>query len=314
MHMSQVSEPASKQDKSDNQASLERMPDTEGAVSFVDNRASTVAQSKLANTMKASSSMALQRKSLGGMFGAPLKPVQVKTAIAQRAIAEGSEEIKPGEKYQSPTQTGASSITKLYSQAYEAQFELFAKTKEVASITKGAPSFPPGLKDLNTAKDKVLREYGEDASKIVDLVRATIVYKDVAALLKAMPVIQGQFNIVRLKNKFMNVTPSGYRDINMNVQFSNGHIGELQLNLTEVLALKEAQHKEVYEVERAELQKVGGDKGKLPAEVKAKLDALEAESLIKFDAAMAKAGSKEDEEKLKGIKEVGVKAVGDKKP
>jgi len=299
--MSQVSEPANKQDRSENQASLERMPDTEGVASFVDNRASTVAQNKLANAMK-TSSMVRQHKALGG------KPLQAKTAVAQRDIATGSEEMKPGEKYESPTQDlGSGGIIKLYGQALQAQIELFDKTKAIASKTKGAPSFPPGLKDLTTAKEKVAREYGGDPSKIVDLVRSTIVYADVPALLTAMPQIQSQFTIVRLKNKFMNVTPSGYRDINMNIQLSNGHIGELQLNLTEVLALKAAQHKDVYEVERAAMEKYGKEKGSWPPEAKAKMDALEAECRIKFDAAMAKAGSKEEEQKLQGIKEVGIK-------
>lgn len=306
--MSQVSEPASKQDKSENQASLERMPDTEGAVSFVDKRASTVAQNKLADTMKAASSMALQRKAFGGTFGAQLKPVQAKTAIVQRAIAEGSEEIQPGEEYVSPTQNAEKGKTaKLYGQAFEAQSELFEKTRTVAAMTKGVPSFPPGLKDLRTAQEKVKREYGDETSKIVDLVRSTIVYEDVTALVKAMPQIQSQFTIVRLKNKFMNVTPSGYRDINMNVQFSNGHIGELQLNIKEVLALKEAQHKDVYEVERAVMNQYGKEKGKWPPEAKEKMDALEAECRIKFDAAMKKADPNGDAEKLKGIKEVGIR-------
>lgn len=306
--MSQVSEPASKQDKSENQVSLERMPEAEGVASFMDKRASTVAQNKLADTMKASSSMALQRKSFGGTFGAQLKPVQAKTAVVQRAIAAGSEETKPGEKYVSPTQdVDKKDIIKLYGQALQAQIELYDKVKSVAAKTNGTPSFPPALKELGTAKRKVEKEYDNNASKICDLVRATIVYKDVPALLKAMPEIQAQFTIARLKNKFMNVTPSGYRDINMNIQLSNGHIGELQLNLTEVLALKEAQHK-VYEEERVIVDKYSADKGKWPEEVRTKMEVLEAESRAKFDAAMARAGSKEDEQKMKGIKEVGIRA------
>jgi hypothetical protein len=300
--MSKVNDSHNAQQQSKAAASGERAPGVEGLSEFQDNRESTFAQLKLADAIASSPPMVRQRESVRGIFGGTAQ-LKGNPAVVQRDIAAGSEELQPGGQYDKPKQNvEKNQVIKLYGQAWEAQGELFAKTRAVAAATDGKPSFPPGLKDLETSKDKIAREYGGDASQIVDLVRSTIVYKDVAALLKAMPEIQSQFTIARLKNKFMTPVPGGYRDINMNVQMSNGHIGELQVNLEGIVELKAPYHK-VYE----EVRVLPQDRGTWAPEVKEKIDKLEAEWAQKFEDAMAKSGTPEDQEKLRNIKEVGIK-------
>jgi hypothetical protein len=51
------------------------------------------------------------------------------------------------------------------------------------------------------------------------------------------------------KDRFKNPTPGGYRDLMLNVEFPNGHIGELQLHVKPMLKAKETGH-DLYDVVR----------------------------------------------------------------
>jgi len=101
------------------------------------------------------------------------------------------------------------------------------------------------MKDQGRAKDKADQEYDGDVSKLLDIVRATLVYKDCAGVLAALDAIQANksIQIARAKNK-MDANGRGalgYGDVTLNLQI-NDHICELQLQVEAMAQIKPALH------------------------------------------------------------------------
>lgn len=153
----------------------------------------------------------------------------------------------------------------VYAQAREAHAELSAwldEGKGVASQLgytnmKGTPShvatdeykrpggmlFIAPMKGEDRAKEKVENDYRGDWSRLKDIVRATIAvdnFRQMGEFLKKMQ--ESGVKIEKVKNRFMNPTKEGMRDILMNVRFSNGHVGELQVHLKPLLVAKNEGH------------------------------------------------------------------------
>jgi len=197
----------------------------------------------------------------------------------------------------SPTQstaglTGdvAGDLDILYKQAAEAQEELYAKVTTIASETGGEAKLPQALKGRERATEKTMADYKGDASKLVDLVRASIVYKSFPELMGGLDICNRNLTLVREKNRFAQPTPAGYRDILLNVKLSNGHIAELQLHLTQILAVKSgAGHKIYEEVRKIEAIAQTADRA-LTGEERAKIEQLNAEAKALYDQALASAG------------------------
>ena len=55
--------------------------------------------------------------------------------------------------------------------------------------------------------------------------------------------------IIRVKNKF-NKSYNGYRDLNMNVKLSNGHVAEIQIHILGIFEKMENGLHELYDVMR----------------------------------------------------------------
>ena len=165
----------------------------------------------------------------------------------------------------------------MYQQAAEADPILRGITNDIASLTGGEPMFPPGLKGKPRAMEKIAGEYGGDASRIVDLSRASIVYDNFEALQAGLAALQGKVEIVKTKNRFDQPTASGYRDITLNVKI-NGHVCELQLHLKQIMEVKQGKGHELYEKSRAIEAKELMEKRDLTAEEAAQIAAIEAEA------------------------------------
>jgi predicted ABC-type ATPase len=108
---------------------------------------------------------------------------------------------------------------------------------------------PP--KKLDVAEEKVNSKYGGDWSRLSDSVRATICVDsidDMPGLLVQLEQ-QGMKLASRPDDKFEKATSVGYRDLSMNVVFPNGLVGELQLSVKQMQAVKGEGHK-YYEVVR----------------------------------------------------------------
>lgn len=184
-------------------------------------------------------------------------------------------------------QQGSSDLTKLYEEASEAQKELYPLVTSVASKTKGQPKLPDSLKGMERAKQKIATDYGGDASRLVDIARASIVYTSFASVMDGLAQCTQSMNVVREKNRFVEATPAGYRDILLNVKLSNGHVAELQLHLQQILDVKSGVGHKLYEEIRTLQAEAEQAKRQLTAEEQAKVEELLKQSKEHYDAAFA---------------------------
>lgn len=84
---------------------------------------------------------------------------------------------------------------------------------------------------------------------IGDLVRASIVVKNEADVAAAIKAVRENLDVIRVKDRFNNPLPTGYRDVLINVRLPNGMKAELQIHVPEMLKAKELGHL-LYEVQR----------------------------------------------------------------
>ena len=109
------------------------------------------------------------------------------------------------------------------------------------------------LKSTQRTIEKVIRCYGQDASRVLDVCRQSIVFKTVHDLLVCFSVIAADpdVEIVRIRNRYDTEYDSnlsfGYRDVNINLFFRSrsavqlsveAHVCEVQLILQSVAELK----------------------------------------------------------------------------
>lgn len=126
------------------------------------------------------------------------------------------------------------------------------KTKTTALSGK-AP-----LKEVRRTRVKANAKYGEfhaptrryipDYSRVLDVLRATLTFKDFKGLLRAMRIVQLMqgvrgYTIVRCKQTYDPKHISFYGDVKMNLrEDKSGHICELQFTLKDFLAAKQDGH------------------------------------------------------------------------
>ncbi|HBL62005.1 MAG TPA: hypothetical protein DDZ80_27435, partial [Cyanobacteria bacterium UBA8803] len=211
---------------------------------------------------------------------------QVRRSVIQRVGGDQS----PAQSTAGFTGDVAGNLDILYKEAEVAQKELYEKVTKVAGETGGEAKLPSSLKGRERAMEKVMADYKGDASKLVDIARGSIVYNSYADLMGGIDICNKNLTLVREKNRFAEPTPAGYRDILLNVKLSNGHIAELQLHLTQILAVKSgAGHKIYEEVRKIEAAAQTADRA-LTSEERAKIEKLNAESKVLYDQALASAG------------------------
>ena len=116
-----------------------------------------------------------------------------------------------------------------------------SSVKALAGETKGRVMIGP-IKLRDKAEAKIRHDYGGDASRLTDIIRATIAYPDVHSMYEGLKNLERHFGIVVLRDNYRKTTNTGYADINTKVRLPNGHIAELQLNTEAMLAVKEAGH------------------------------------------------------------------------
>jgi len=104
------------------------------------------------------------------------------------------------------------------------------------------------LKGEKRATEKVESDYDGDWSQLTDVVRASVAVDSVDEIGVVLDELRksGMKLAKRPKDRFANPTGAGYRDILMNVEYPNGHIGELQIHLKPILLAKDAGH-DLYE-------------------------------------------------------------------
>jgi len=101
------------------------------------------------------------------------------------------------------------------------------------------------MKKKERAKEKVDADYGGDWSKLNDVVRASVAVDTYEDLEKTLDKLRKSgLKLARQpKDRFAKPTEAGYRDVLLNVEYPNGHVGELQLHVKSMLKAKDAGHK-----------------------------------------------------------------------
>ena len=147
---------------------------------------------------------------------------------------------------------------------------------------KGHAKAPP--KGKARCVEKVTNEYGGDYSRLVDVLRCTVICSSAEQLIKLTGVLSsgvpGVLQTLRLENRFATgcEMATGYRDANFSVRVTSpaevSQICEIQVHLAPILALKGEQHvyyeyfreyfhgqSESYEKRMALLETFGGTLG-----------------------------------------------------
>jgi hypothetical protein len=184
-------------------------------------------------------------------------------------------------------QQQVSDLDSLYEQAAVAHEQLSQATKDIAQAIGGEAVVPP-LKGRARAIEKAQADYGGDVSRLVDLARSTIVCENFEQVNQALTALQSRLKVVRLKNRFENPS-GGYRDILANVELSNGHIGEIQINLRGMLEAKEGEGHKLFEKIRSIEARAAIERRPLTPEELTLRDQYKAQMKALYDAAFDKA-------------------------
>jgi ppGpp synthetase/RelA/SpoT-type nucleotidyltranferase len=148
-------------------------------------------------------------------------------------------------------------VRKLLETAPLAQAELTKIAKEYAEKYGGEASWRETPKEFTRAMAKV-GEYQGDASMLVDVVGARVRFPRLASIYKALDDLESdrRLEIVRIKDRIAEATPSGNRSILMNVQVKDawggggeGQIAELKFGLTAYDEIAAVDHP-LYEIRR----------------------------------------------------------------
>lgn len=103
----------------------------------------------------------------------------------------------------------------------------------------------PELKGRERAIDKVVGDYGGDASRIKDVLRGTIVAPNIKAAREAIGRVTERFEVVGSARDLLSAEsaapPDGYRDSKFNVRVGN-ITAEIQVNVPEMIAAKKQAH------------------------------------------------------------------------
>ncbi|MGF1694093.1 RelA/SpoT domain-containing protein [Vibrio lamellibrachiae] len=136
----------------------------------------------------------------------------------------------------------------LYSKSHQAQFELENICNSTALLTQTNAYFA-GIKSSHRAQEKIKHELGGKVERITDIARATIVADDVESLMEVYEALDRETDIVKVKNRFKNPAPSGYRDLNLLVKLPKTNIvAEVQLHLKAIADVKNGPEHDLYEV------------------------------------------------------------------
>ncbi|HEX6776988.1 MAG TPA: hypothetical protein VF099_02250 [Ktedonobacterales bacterium] len=134
----------------------------------------------------------------------------------------------------------------LYQEAGPALAELTRFVNYVAK-ERGATAIIPELKGRERAEQKIAAQYDGDASRLLDIARATLVFDTMDQInlqqLEAdlQTVLPGS-QIIYVNDRFAHPVPSGYRDMSLYIRMPNGHIVSLRIQLAEMQRAAAAEH------------------------------------------------------------------------
>ncbi len=188
----------------------------------------------------------------------------------------------------------SNNLDELYGQAEQADKQLRAFMIEIAKQTRGEPLFAK-IKSRARSEEKVKDDYGGNAAHLLDIARGTIKFDRVDDLYRALQKIDAsnQVKVVRIKDRFAKPAEGGYRDLLVNLRLPSGFITELQLNLSQIMAIKKQGH-QIYRKMRALDEKVAVEKRDFTAAELEQKKRWEKESEALYDRAFQSALNKEE--------------------
>jgi hypothetical protein len=113
----------------------------------------------------------------------------------------------------------------------------------------------PSRRDRMRTELKVLRAYGGDASRALDIVRAGVLVRNIDELYATLSMIDERsgalgYEIVGFRDRIKEPTPNGYRDMLLHIRLQSGFIVAIQIQLFPILAAKAQAHPLYVEAQR----------------------------------------------------------------
>ena len=127
---------------------------------------------------------------------------------------------------------------------------------EAAAEAGAGPVKWSGVKGLRRAVEKAVRAYRNDASRLLDIVRQSLVFEDLQSLMRCLESIgfDPEVQLVQIKNRmdpsYDSARTAGYRDVCVSMRLLTpaavaagawGHVCEVQLMLLSVARVKTAE-------------------------------------------------------------------------
>ncbi|MGC5661474.1 toxin glutamine deamidase domain-containing protein [Micromonospora sp. WMMD723] len=183
----------------------------------------------------------------------PLSAEQLR--VSERAATPGENVRQPGfdsRRVADPDYRSAY-LDSLYAAAVVAQEELNGLAIDLAhegDTVVGSAGWRRHPKDRQRAEDKV-RKYRGDVSLLRDLAGAKIEFRSLSDLYRALDRLCDRpgIRIVRCEDRFVLPQESGYRDVQLVLEMSNGHLAEFRLHLAALDEVAVWEHA-LYEVRR----------------------------------------------------------------
>ena len=186
-------------------------------------------------------------------------------AVSESFTTDGAEAAQPGFDL---TRLGDAAYRKqfldqLYEEAAVAQSELNALGRDLAESCGGGAEYHPRRepKDRGRAEDKI-KGYGGDASQLKDLAGGYVSFGNLDELYGGLARLRndGRLDLVKFEDRFQSPQKSGYRDVQMFLRASNGHIAEFRLQLAPLDRVATWEHS-LFEVRR-DLEAVAREEGR----------------------------------------------------
>lgn len=183
-------------------------------------------------------------------------------------------------------------LLNLYREAALAKPDFDKAIRGIAAELGGQAKVAP-LKAANRAVAKIIHDYDGDPTRIKDLLRATVLVSTQAEAMAAVEKIRASFDVMKKGSRNWLVPEydgglSGYRDAKFNIDFGNGLIGEVQVNLQSMDAAKEANHL-LYEESEALVRRLRKEGRDFTDQEQARIVVLNARMKAAYDAAFASA-------------------------
>ena len=150
-----------------------------------------------------------------------------------------------------PYKRRVKNISELYAMnlAYEDEFKNLMESLQ--RELGGKLVLRPSIKSQKRVQEKTQIELNGDYNKITDMWAASLIFPNEDKLLNAFEKIKNRDDVVKIRDRWNNPLPQGYRDIKLNFALSNGAIVELQLHHKAIMQVKNGIDHDIYEFVRS---------------------------------------------------------------